>query len=76
VGRDSEPDAYFDLGEQLLMFAVFHGRGRSGGVESMSMAQISRWREGHMVYANGYADRKDALRDLGVAEDDLERIDP
>lgn len=73
----TDPEAYFDLGEQILMFAAFHARGRGSGVEvAMPMAQVSRWREGRMVYAKGYADRADALRDLGVTEDDLKRIDP
>lgn len=29
----------------------------------MPMAQVSRWRDGRMVYAKGYADREEALRD-------------
>jgi hypothetical protein len=29
-----------------------------------------------MIYAKGYAHRKDALRDLGVSEDELEPIEP
>jgi hypothetical protein len=29
-----------------------------------------------MVYIKGYADREEALRDLGVSEDDLEPIAP
>ena len=73
----TDPEAYFDLGEQILMFAVFHGRGRSSGVEvTMPMAQVSKWREGRMVYAKGYVSREEALRELGVSDDDLERIHP
>jgi hypothetical protein len=73
----TDPEAYFDLGEQILLFAVFHGRGRSSGAEvTMPMAQASRWRDGRMVYAKGYVSREEALRDLGVSEDHLKQIDP
>jgi hypothetical protein len=34
------------------------------------------WQNGLIVYFNGYADREDALRDLGIADDDLEPIAP
>src|SRR2546422_8443249 len=73
----AEPEAYFDLGEVTLQFFVFHGRGRSSGAEvAMPGAQVSRWRDGRMVYAKGYADKEEALRDLGVSEDELEPIEP
>jgi hypothetical protein len=74
----AEPEVYFDLGEQILVFALFHGRGRSSGVEvTMPLAQVSRWRDGRMVYAKGYAaDREEALRDLGVSQEELEPIAP
>ena len=42
----------------------------------MAGAQVTRWRDGLMVYAKGYAHRADALRDLGVSEDELTPIDP
>jgi hypothetical protein len=72
-----EPEAYFDLGEQTLAFVVLHGRGRRSGVEtSMRLAQVMRWRDGLCVYWKYYVDREEALGELGVAEDDLEPIDP
>jgi ketosteroid isomerase-like protein len=72
-----EPEAYFDLGEHTLAFHVMHGRGRHSGVEvGMPIAQVVRWREGVIVYFKAYADREEALRDLGVSEDELERIAP
>ena len=73
----AEPEAYFDLGEQTLIFYVLHGRGRHSGAEvAMPAAQVCRWRDGLAVYAKQYARREDALEDLGVAEEALEPITP
>jgi hypothetical protein len=73
----AEPEAFFDLGEQTLSFYTLHGRGRHSGAEvAMPNAQVFRWREGLLVYWKGYVHREDALRDLGVAEDELEPIAP
>jgi ketosteroid isomerase-like protein len=72
-----EPEAYFDLGEQTLVLYVPHGRGRHSGAEvAMPVASVARWREGRMVYLKGYARREEALRELDVSEDQLERIEP
>lgn len=72
-----EAEAYFDLGEQTLLFYVLHGRGRHSGAEvAMPGAQVFRWRDGLGVYAKQYAHREDAVRDLGVAEDALKPITP
>jgi len=72
-----EPEAYFDLGEHTISFHVLHGRGRQSGADvGMSAAHLYRWRDGLIVYFKGYAQRDDALRDLGVSEDDLEPITP
>src|SRR5947208_1515684 len=72
-----EPEAYFDLGEQTLAFYMLQGRGRQSGVETtMPLTLIARWREGLMVYFRAYTRREDALRDLGVSEDELEPIAP
>jgi ketosteroid isomerase-like protein len=73
----AEPEAYFDLGEQTLLFYVLRGRGRHSGAEvAMPGAQVCRWRDGLGVYAKQYAHREDALRELGVSEDELEPIAP
>jgi SnoaL-like domain len=72
-----EPEAYFDLTEHTLAFGYIHGRGQQSGVEvAMPVAQVARWREHRIVFFKSYAHREDALRDLGVSEDELERIDP
>jgi ketosteroid isomerase-like protein len=72
-----EPEAYFDLGEHKLAFSVSRGRGQQSGVEvAMQVASVARWRAGRMVYLKGYARREEALRELGVSEDELEPIAP
>jgi ketosteroid isomerase-like protein len=72
-----EPEAYFDLGDQTLAFWMLHGQGRQSGAEvAMPSAVVARSRDGLVVYLKGYADRPEALRDLGVAEDALEPIAP
>jgi hypothetical protein len=78
-GREvrAEPEAYFDLGQQTLIFYVLQGRGIQSGVEvAMPVAVVARWRDGLVIYIKAYAEREDALRDLGVSEDELEPIEP
>ena len=73
----AEPEAYFDLGEQTLLFYVLHGRGRQSGADvAMPVAMAATWRGGLMVSFKGYASREDSLRDLDVSEDELEPIAP
>jgi ketosteroid isomerase-like protein len=70
-----EPEAYFDLGEHTLAFGALHGRGRQSGVDvALPAAQVARWRDGRIVFFKGYADKEDALSDLGVSEEALEPI--
>jgi ketosteroid isomerase-like protein len=72
-----EPEAYFDLRELALAFNVTQGRGSHSGAEvATPTALVSGSRDALIVYLKGYADRDDALRDLGVSEDELEPIDP
>jgi ketosteroid isomerase-like protein len=72
-----EPEEYFDLGENTLVFLMLHGHGRQSGAEvTMPVAQMARWRDGLCVYFKGYANREDALGDLGVSEDAIEPIAP
>jgi ketosteroid isomerase-like protein len=72
-----EPEAFFDLGEETLLFYLVRGRGQQSGAEvAMPGAQVCRWRQGLMVYGKAYVHREDALRDLGVSEDGLEPILP
>jgi ketosteroid isomerase-like protein len=72
-----ELETLYDLDEHILAFYVLHGRGRqSGAPVAMSVALVARWRDGLIVYMRGYANRDDALRELGVTVDELEAIDP
>jgi SnoaL-like domain len=72
-----EPEAYFDLGQRTLFLCVMHGRGRHSGAEvAMPIAGVTRWRDDLVVYTGAYGHREDALRDLGVSEDELEPIAP
>lgn len=72
-----EAEAYFDLGEHALAFDALHGRGRQSGAEvALPGAAVTRWRAGQCVYFKAYAQREEALRDLGVSENALEPIAP
>jgi hypothetical protein len=71
-----EPEAYFDFGQYTLTFFVFHGRGRQSGVQVvMPGTAVTTWRDGLTLCINTYVRREDALRDLGVPEDELGRIE-
>ena len=75
--RYVESEAYFDLGEQTLLFQVIRVRGRQSGAEvELPSANLMRWRDGRCVYGTMYSNREDALRDLGISEDELEPIAP
>jgi ketosteroid isomerase-like protein len=70
-------EAYFDLGEQMLTFYVYRGRGQRSGAEvAMPAASVARLRDGLITHVNVYLDREDALSDLGVSEDALQPIAP
>jgi ketosteroid isomerase-like protein len=72
-----EVEAYFDLGEQTLAYAVAHARGRQSGAETeMQLAWVARWRDGLMVSLKSHPNREAALSALGVSKDDLEPIAP
>jgi len=72
-----QPEAYFDLGEYMLMFFVYHGRGEHSGAEVATPAtSVAQWRDGLLTHSTVYLDRAHALRDLGVTEDELEPIAP
>jgi ketosteroid isomerase-like protein len=72
-----EPEAYFDLGERSLTYGLLHGHGGHSGADVvMPLTQAARWRDGLIVHLKSYAHREDALRDLGVSEDELEPIAP
>jgi ketosteroid isomerase-like protein len=72
-----EPEAYFDLGDNTLLFLVLHGHGRQSGADvAMPVAQVVRWRDGLCVGFKGYGQREDALSDLEVSEGALKPSQP
>ena len=72
-----EVEAYFDLGDDVLAFYDLRGRGRQSGVEvRMPNALLATWRDEVMVFFKVWADREQALRDLGLTEGALEPIPP
>jgi ketosteroid isomerase-like protein len=73
----AEPEAFFDLGERTLAFLVMRGRGRKSGVDvAMPAAMVNTWRDGLAVLLKVYADRDNALSDLGVSPNELKAIAP
>lgn len=71
-----EPETFFDLGEQTLGFGALHGRGGQSGVAvAMPAFGVARWRDGLCVSHRAYPHKEDALSEVGVSEDALERID-
>src|SRR6266699_1008930 len=57
-----EPEAYFGLGENTLIFAVLHGRGQHSGAQvAMPYALVARWHEDLVVYMKAFTDRDEAL---------------
>jgi hypothetical protein len=73
----TEPERYFDVGEHTITFHMLHGRGRQSRADvAMPAAHLCTWRKGLIVYFKGYAQREDALSDLGVTDNELEAIAP
>lgn len=65
-----KPNAYFDLGEHTLVLFRLRARGKSSGAEvTMDLIQVIRWRNELIVYVKVYSNRAEALRDLGISED-------
>jgi ketosteroid isomerase-like protein len=73
----AEPEAFYDLGDQTLVFATLHARGRQSSAKvTMFNAMVAKWRNGLCVELRAYVDRKEALVDLDITEDTLEPIAP
>jgi hypothetical protein len=71
------PEAYFDLGVHSLCFYVGRGRGQHSRAEvAMPVGIVARCRDDLIVYLKAYAQREDAMSDMGVSEDELEPIAP
>ena len=73
----AEAEVFFDLGEQVLVYTLVHGRGHESRVEvDLTAAMLLKLRDRRIVYFKGYAHREDALKDLGVSEESLRPIAP
>ena len=73
----SELGALFDLGEDVLVFTDLVGRGQQSGVEvELPAAMTIKLRNGRLVHFKGYGHREDAIRDLGLSEEDLKASSP
>jgi hypothetical protein len=57
---------------------MVRARGQHSRVQvEMPIAAVFRWRDDLLAYFKGYTDREEALRELGVSEDELvEPIEP
>jgi ketosteroid isomerase-like protein len=72
-----EPEAFFDLGERTLSFHGVRGRGQLSGAEvGARNAALARWRDDRLFYLKAYAQRRDAMSDLGLSEAEMEPIEP
>ena len=70
-------EAYFDLGEDTLTFVRYRARGKQSGAEVATPATaVTRWHDGFVTHVKVYIQRADALQDLGVPGEELERIAP
>ena len=72
-----EAEQYFDLGERTLAFYRLRGRGLQSGADvAIEATIVARWSNGLCLQWKSYANRQQALHDLGVSEDELEPIAP
>jgi ketosteroid isomerase-like protein len=70
-------EAHFDLDEHTLTFFTYRARGRHSGADVTTPATtVASWRDGLVSYVKVYLNRADALRDVGVCDDELEPIAP
>jgi ketosteroid isomerase-like protein len=61
------PEAYFDAGDQVVVFMRTKGRGRTSGIEmERCIAQLFTVRDGRVASVVGYDDRDQALADAGM----------
>lgn len=72
-----EVEAYFDLGDDVLVHFVLHGQGLQSGVPAqIPSALTANWRNGLIVSFKVFGHREDALDELGLAQDELKPIAP
>jgi ketosteroid isomerase-like protein len=64
-----EPQEYIEAGEQVVVIAHLVGRGKSSGVEvTRTWAYVLTLRGHRALRMEGYTDRDEALKAVGLAE--------
>src|SRR5262249_6020374 len=66
----TEPQKFFDLGDEFLVLAEFHGRGKTSGmpIETILGATLLSIRDGKVVRLGTYTDPAAALEAAGLSE--------
>jgi ketosteroid isomerase-like protein len=64
-----EPQEYLDAGEQVVVVARLVGRGKTSGVAvTRTWAYVWTLRDGKALRMDGYAERSEALKAVGLEE--------
>lgn len=64
-----EPQEYIEAGDQVIVVARLVGRGKSSGIEvERTWAYVWTLRAGKALRMEGYADRAEALKAVGLPE--------
>jgi ketosteroid isomerase-like protein len=72
-----EAEAYFDLGDSVVVYLVLRGRGAQSGAQvEAPIAQIHTFRDGRVVRWTSFIDRREAWTEAGVTAEECERIEP
>jgi ketosteroid isomerase-like protein len=72
-----EPQEIFDAGDRVVVFLREYQRGRRSGIELVvDTAVVLDLRHGRIVRIQGYMDRAEALRAVGLSAEDAPRSSP
>jgi ketosteroid isomerase-like protein len=64
-----EPEQLFDLGDQMVLFVRWRGRGRASGIPlDQPLAYVGTFRGGQIARNEVYVNRDEALRSVGLRE--------
>jgi uncharacterized protein len=68
-GWRAEAEEYLEFGDQVVVLASYHGRGKGSGVEIHQQgAHVFKLRDGKIVRMEIFASRERALESVGSAE--------
>jgi ketosteroid isomerase-like protein len=74
-GWRAEADEFLELGDYVVVFTRYHGRGKGSGVEvHQEGAHVFELRDGQVVRLEIFADRKRALESVRAARREAARI--